>query len=111
MPSAPWDELSQLELELDNTVHVVAQSLDTLNCTKEDQEEKVLEQLALGMKKIEIGLTHIRAITPRKTTEKDHQEATIKRYTDIIKGIQQAFETIHAREAPRSTPRKYSNST
>ena len=109
--STPWDELSQLESELDNVVHAVAQSLDTLNSTTENLEERVLEQLTRGMKKIEVGLTHIQAIIPCKTMEKDLQEGMAKHYIDILKGIQQAIETIHAREASQSAPHKYSNGT
>lgn len=107
----PWDELSGLELELNNVVHAVAQSLDTLNCTAENLDERILEQLEQGMGKIKVGLMHIQAIKTCETTEKDLQETMIERYVDIIKGIQQASDTIRAREAPKAAPYKYSNRT
>lgn len=107
----PWEELSRLELELEKAVHAVAQSLDALNSTAENVEERALEQLARGMKKIEEDLTHIKTITTRETREKELRDAMIERYAGVVGGIQQACDTIRAREAPRSAPHKYSNRT
>jgi len=105
----PWDELTQLELGLEEMVHAVMQSLDALNSTAENVEERALEQLAWGMKKIEGGLTHIQAIITHDTREKELQDPMVERYVGIIGGIQQACDTIHTREAPQSIPDRYSN--
>lgn len=102
----PYNELLQLDYNLNDLVTQVAESLDGL---VGDSEGKVIERLESGMEQIGIGLKQIRVIPCHTNEETTLQLEMLKRYKNILSGMKQAKKTIRKRKSPETRAYVFNN--